>query len=148
MAIEDTEDLSGREDSKYIFDPATCVMWFAGKKMERDEIISKYCGKNEKCMVKCKLTSKGGSAPQRAPAVDEDTQYVICSLPVCGWCCLFLVKQMDLTGFTCVITCVHTLLLHNRKKMMSYWHKKQEQEKVGAESYLRTIKTKSNILCT
>lgn len=89
MNLEDTEDLSGQEASKYVLEPDTAVMWFAGKKMDRGQPMNKYVGKNEKCMCKVKLTNKGGSAPQREPAVDADTQ----------------------------------------KKMMAYWHKKQEEQK-------------------
>lgn len=73
-ALEDNEDLAGQEASKFVLDAEKCVMWFAGKQMNREDPISKYCGKNEKCMVKCKMTNKGGNAPQRPPAVDEDTQ--------------------------------------------------------------------------
>lgn len=73
-AIEDDEDLTGMEESKSVFDIATCSMWFAGKQMMRDEVLSKYVGKNEKCIVQIKFTHKGSGAPQRAPAVDEDTQ--------------------------------------------------------------------------
>lgn len=89
MSLEDNEDLAGQDASKYVLDPETSVMWFAGKKMARDQPVHKYCGKNEKCMVKVKLTNKGGTAPQREPAVDAETQ----------------------------------------KKMMAYWHKKQEEQK-------------------
>jgi len=74
QALDDTEDLAGREESKYVLDPETCVMWFAGKKMARDQLMNKYVGRNEKCTVKAKLTQKSGSAPQREPAVDEETQ--------------------------------------------------------------------------
>lgn len=88
-ALEDQEDLSGREESKYVFEAETCVMWFAGKKMARDQLMNKYVGKNEKCTVKVKLTTQSGGAPQREPAVDAETQ----------------------------------------KKMMAYWHKKQEEQK-------------------
>ena len=48
--------------------------------------LSKYVGRNDKCMVKVKLTKKGSQAPQREAGVDEET----------------------------------------KKKMMAYWHKKQE----------------------
>lgn len=87
--LEDDEDLSGQEESKRVMDVDTCSLWFAGKQMMRDEVLSKYTGKNEKCICQAKFTHKGSGAPQRAPAVDEDTQ----------------------------------------KKMMQFWHKKQEQQK-------------------
>lgn len=74
LNLEDAEDLSGQEESKYVLDEKTCSLWFAGKQMMRDEVLGKYTGKNEKCIVQCKFTKKGAGAPQRAPAVDEDTQ--------------------------------------------------------------------------
>jgi len=74
QGLEDNEDLAGREESKYVHEPTSCVMWFAGKKMARDQLMSKYVGKNEKCVVKVKLTPANGSAPQREPAVDAETQ--------------------------------------------------------------------------
>jgi hypothetical protein len=74
MNIENTEDLSGQEESKNVLDEDSCSLWFAGKQMMRDEIMSKYVGKNEKCIVKAKFTAKNAGAPQRPPAVDGDTQ--------------------------------------------------------------------------
>lgn len=89
LNLDDNENLDGQEESKYVLEPADCIMWFAGKKMDRGQLMNKYVGKNEKCTVKVKLTNKNGGAPQREPAVDAETQ----------------------------------------KKMMSYWHKKQEEQK-------------------
>jgi len=87
--LEGNEDLSGMEDSKHVLDEESCSLWFAGKQLMRDEVMSKYVGKNNKCIIKAKLQPKSVGAPQREPAVDEDT----------------------------------------KKKMMAYWHRKQEETK-------------------
>jgi hypothetical protein len=73
-ALDDEEDLTGSEDSKHVVDPETCMLWFAGKQMLRDQALSKYVGKNEKCIIKAKLESKGAGAPQREPAIDAETK--------------------------------------------------------------------------
>lgn len=36
--------------------------------------MSKYCGKNDKCTIKAKMENKGSGAPQREPAIDEETR--------------------------------------------------------------------------
>lgn len=74
MCIEDTEQLSGTEDSKHVLDPTTSSLWFAGKCMDRDHILSKYIGTNEKVTIKARVEPKGANAPQREPAVDEETR--------------------------------------------------------------------------
>jgi hypothetical protein len=74
QAIEGNESLAGTEASKYVLDVDTCSMWFAGKQMQRSQPLSKYLGKNDKCMIKAKLTGKGSQAPQREPTVDEETK--------------------------------------------------------------------------
>lgn len=74
MNLEGVEDLSGQEESKWVLESESCSLWFAGKQMMRDEVLQKYIGKNEKCIVQAKFTKKGSGAPQRPPAVDEDTQ--------------------------------------------------------------------------
>lgn len=62
--------------------------------MQRDQVLSKYTGKNEKTVIKSKLVKKGGGAPQRPNPVDEETH----------------------------------------KKMMAYWHKKNEEAKQMEEN--------------
>jgi len=102
MNLEEREDLAGTEDSKHVLDPATSCLWFAGKCMDRDYPLSKYIGTNEKVTIKARIEPKGGSAPQREPAVDEET----------------------------------------RRKMMSYWHKKEQEahklEEADEDSYLNS----------
>lgn len=74
LGIENDEELAGCEDSKHVVDPDTAVLWFAGKAMIRQQVMSKYVGKNDKCTVKAKLEAKGAAAPAREPAIDEDTR--------------------------------------------------------------------------
>lgn len=74
-ALDDMEDLGGKEDSKHVVDVDTCTLWFAGKQLMRgEELMSKYCGKNDKCIIKAKLEKKGAGAPQREPAIDQETK--------------------------------------------------------------------------
>jgi len=74
LGLEDAENLQGTEDSKQVLDPASSVLWFAGKAMDRDQALSKYVGQNEKVTIKARVEPRGGQAPQREPAVDEETR--------------------------------------------------------------------------
>jgi len=80
QGLEDEEDLSGTEESKWVLDPASAVLWFAGKPLERDQRMDKYTGKNEKVTLKARIEPKGGQAPQREPAVDEETRRAMMAL--------------------------------------------------------------------
>lgn len=75
-ALDDEEDLSGMADSKHVVDVDACTLWFAGKQLmrEKDKAMSDYCGKNNKCIIKAKLEKKGAGAPQREPAIDQETK--------------------------------------------------------------------------
>lgn len=76
-ALEDKEQLAGTQYSRDWFDPATCGVWFAGKKFSREEghDLAKYVGKMEKTTIKVKITSeKVTQAPQREPGIDAETQ--------------------------------------------------------------------------
>lgn len=74
LEIEDNDNLAGMEDSKHVVDADTCVLWFAGKQLLRDQVLSKYTGRNNKCIIKAKLEKKSSGAPQREPAIDETTR--------------------------------------------------------------------------
>lgn len=71
--LEGEEDLSGTQASEDEMDPDTCVLWFAGKKMSRDQPLSKYSGNNNKVKLKVKITGKSSGPPQRQ-RVDGETQ--------------------------------------------------------------------------
>jgi hypothetical protein len=74
QGIDNKEELSGSEDSKYVLEPATAVLWFAGKQMDRTDSVGKYTGKNDKVVCKAKIERREASAPAREPAVDEETR--------------------------------------------------------------------------
>jgi hypothetical protein len=46
--LNDTEDLSGREDGKAVIAPDEGQLWWAGKELSRSKKLSDYIGKNEK----------------------------------------------------------------------------------------------------
>jgi hypothetical protein len=71
-SLENSEDLNGMEDSKYVMDEKTCALWFAGKQLMREDVLSKRLGSNEKVTLKVKLAPRGNSAPARE--VDEDAR--------------------------------------------------------------------------
>mgnify|MGYP000911015746 CR=1 FL=1 len=73
-ALADDEDLSGSQEGQKHFDEKTAALWFVGKKMQRDHPLNKYSGSAEKTMIKVKMTSERGSAPQRESGVDAETQ--------------------------------------------------------------------------
>ena len=54
--LEDREDFKGREVSKELVEEDSCVLWFAGKEMFRDQVLEKFVGKNEKAKIKIKIT--------------------------------------------------------------------------------------------
>ena len=41
QALENDEDLAGQEASKSVLDAESCIMWFAGKSMARDQVESR-----------------------------------------------------------------------------------------------------------
>merc|ERR1719453_751749 len=55
-------------------EPDGAALWCFNKELQRDELLSKYVGKNEKTKVVAKLQKKGAGAPQREPIVSEDEQ--------------------------------------------------------------------------
>lgn len=75
QAIEDKEEIEGTQAARDFFDPSTCSIWFAGKKITRDGELSKYVGKTDRVTIKVKITSERvTNAPAREPPVDAETQ--------------------------------------------------------------------------
>ncbi|KXS11003.1 hypothetical protein M427DRAFT_127019 [Gonapodya prolifera JEL478] len=72
--IEGSEDLSSKQASKDILEPATCTLWWAGKELTRDKKLADFVGKNDKTKVIAKLQKAGHGAPVRENPVDEATQ--------------------------------------------------------------------------
>lgn len=74
IIIENDEDLSGKQASKLVIEDQHAELWWAGKQLQREKILSDYVGKNEKTKVIMKLQKKGSGAPQREPVVSEAQQ--------------------------------------------------------------------------
>jgi len=60
-------------DHKKLKDEKTGQLWFASRKLQRTEKLSKYIGTNEKTKVIIKITSEKGGAPVREPNIDEES---------------------------------------------------------------------------
>lgn len=69
--FQNTEDLVGTQASLEVIEPAKAQLWFAGKQMLTDRMLSDFIGKNEKCKVIVKLQKSGEGAPGREPAIGE-----------------------------------------------------------------------------
>jgi hypothetical protein len=50
------------------------TMWWSGKQLMKEDVLSKYTGKNDKTKIVVKLTQDGASAPPREPGLDAKTQ--------------------------------------------------------------------------
>lgn len=77
QALDDKEVLEGTQQARDWFDPASCSVWFSGKKVPRadDVDLGRVVGRNDKVTIKVKLTSERvANAPQREPQMDAETQ--------------------------------------------------------------------------
>lgn len=72
--LEDDEDLSGKQASKIVIEDSLAELWWAGKHLQREKILSDYIGKNEKTKIVVKIQKRGAGAPQREPVVTEAQQ--------------------------------------------------------------------------
>jgi hypothetical protein len=72
--LHGSEDLGGREDGKAVIPPGDGQLWWAGKELSKEKKLADYVGKNEKTTIIAKLQKRGGGAPVREAAVDEQTQ--------------------------------------------------------------------------
>eukprot|EP00002_Diphylleia_rotans_P026743 TRINITY_DN534_c1_g1_i2.p1 TRINITY_DN534_c1_g1~~TRINITY_DN534_c1_g1_i2.p1 ORF type:complete len:291 (+),score=83.57 TRINITY_DN534_c1_g1_i2:59-931(+) len=72
--LDGTEDISGSAATADVFDGAATSLWWAGKEMQPEQILSDYVGKNEKTKVVVKLQKKGAGPPARESPLDEKTQ--------------------------------------------------------------------------
>mmetsp|Transcript_2583 Transcript_2583/g.6045 ORF Transcript_2583/g.6045 Transcript_2583/m.6045 type:complete len:288 (+) Transcript_2583:43-906(+) len=78
VELEDQEELDGRSDLQDVLEP-DCQMWWAGKQVMREKLLSEYVGRNEKTKIVCRLTSANAGAPVREPRIDEDTHKAMLS---------------------------------------------------------------------
>lgn len=74
MEFTNTEDLSGTQASKEIIELAKGQIWFAGRNMLPNKILSEYLGTNNKTKVILKIAKCGEGAPAREPAVSEEAR--------------------------------------------------------------------------
>merc|ERR1719453_2508115 len=71
--VEERADADGA-GSLECLEPDGASLWCFNKELQRDELLSKYTGKNEKTKVVAKLQKKGAGAPAREPVVSEAEQ--------------------------------------------------------------------------
>eukprot|EP01137_Pigoraptor_chileana_P026501 Opistho-2@7872 len=72
--LEDDEDLSGTQASQAVIDVSVAQLWWAGKELLKEKKLGDFIGRNEKTKIIVKIQKRGGGAPVREPAVDEETQ--------------------------------------------------------------------------
>lgn len=77
--LEGDEDLTGTSYANDPIDAEDAVIWYCGKQMDGRKKLSDHVGKNEKTKVVVKVQKKGGHAPAREPAVDEETHKAMLS---------------------------------------------------------------------
>ncbi|ESO01593.1 hypothetical protein HELRODRAFT_185691 [Helobdella robusta] len=73
MELEDREDLSGTQASLDIMDPDKATLYWAGKELLRNKLLSDFIGTNEKTKLIVKLQKSKG-VPAREPVVTEKEQ--------------------------------------------------------------------------
>lgn len=71
MLLEEEADFDPRTTDWLDLDKTT--IWVVSKELQPPKLFSDYFGKNEKQKFVVKLQSKGSGAPQREPALDQDT---------------------------------------------------------------------------
>jgi hypothetical protein len=54
-AIEDVEDLAGTAASKLVYPPMEATLWWAGKELVREKLLSDFVGKNDKTKIIVKI---------------------------------------------------------------------------------------------
>ncbi|KAI9332303.1 hypothetical protein DFJ73DRAFT_630362 [Zopfochytrium polystomum] len=72
--LEDDEDLTGTAASKEVFLPNESAIWWAGRELTPEKLLSEFLGKNEKTKVIVKLQKKSQGAPVRESPFDEKAQ--------------------------------------------------------------------------
>lgn len=74
MEFTNTEDLNGTQASLEVIEPAKLQLWFAGRQLLEEKLLSDYLGKNEKCKSILKIVKHGEGAPGREPVFDEEAR--------------------------------------------------------------------------
>jgi len=73
LFLNEKEKFEWVGDHKKLRDEKTGQLWFASRKLQRKDALSKYIGTNDKTKVIIKITSEKGGAPVREPNVDEES---------------------------------------------------------------------------
>jgi len=71
--LEDREELDGASEMQDVLDWSQTNLWWAGKEMRTDQVLSEYVGRNEKTKIVVKLCPKSTGAPVRESRIDEGT---------------------------------------------------------------------------
>ncbi|CAH8582338.1 unnamed protein product [Heterobilharzia americana] len=74
LEFDNEEDLSGTHASQDVVMLEDASLWFSGKEMHREKILSDYIGCNDKTKIITKLSKRGSGAPAREPVVSEEQQ--------------------------------------------------------------------------
>ncbi|KAJ3360047.1 hypothetical protein HDU91_004723 [Kappamyces sp. JEL0680] len=74
LAIEDNEELDGTAASKDVYNPNEASLWWAGKELLREKLLSDYVGKNDKTKLVIKLQKKGQGPPVREAPISAEEQ--------------------------------------------------------------------------
>ena len=69
-------------------DPETAVLWFAGKALTSDKLLSDYVGRNERTKAVVKLQKKGQGAPSREPVSPTE---ILLERPSKGFYCFMVI---------------------------------------------------------
>lgn len=72
--LEDNEDLSQSAASKEIVPEAESTLWWAGKELLKNKLLSDFVGKNDKTKIIAKIQRKAQGAPVREAPLSEQAQ--------------------------------------------------------------------------
>ncbi|XP_044590370.1 cilia- and flagella-associated protein 298 [Cotesia glomerata] len=70
--FENTEHLTGTQESLEVMDVQMTQLWFSGKEMIRGKKLKDYLGGNEKTKIVVKLQKRGTGMPAREPLMNDD----------------------------------------------------------------------------
>nr|CAH8863868.1 unnamed protein product [Trichobilharzia regenti] len=77
LELDNEEDLSGTQAAQDVIMAEDATLWFSGKELQRDKLLSDYVGSNDKTKVIIKLSKRGSGAPAREPIVNEEQQRIM-----------------------------------------------------------------------
>ncbi|CAH8821044.1 unnamed protein product [Trichobilharzia szidati] len=77
LELDNEEDLSGTQAAQDVIMVEDATLWFSGKELQRDKLLSDYVGSNDKTKAIIKLSKRGSGAPAREPVVNEEQQRIM-----------------------------------------------------------------------